>query len=221
MTWDKDPAICEHDKDKRFVDYKDASKIEWCGDCGKELSEAPDLNHMTGQTRKDELEAYFRLYANEAKVAEPRVALLSLSGWVQSGRPTFEQYHRRPKLQTPEGDKMTDVNTNATETTKPVKEKKEKAPRPPGAKALVRQIFAANPNAALTIEEIAAQTGKPASSITTAISDLKSTKYCKPGDPLKLYRHSTGKYSLVEEVKPAETSTAAAAGTQAEAPPLS
>ena len=92
-------------------------------------------------------------------------------------------------------------------------DKKAKAPRPKGAKVLVRELFA-DANAAYSLDELAAKTGKPAGSITTAISDLRSTKYCKPGDPLNLHRWSDGKYRLTEEPKAAETAAAPAGQTQ-------
>lgn len=115
----------------------------------------------------------------------------------------------------------TDATAAAASTTAAATEgKKEKAPRPKGAKVLVRELYAANPAGEFTVEEISTAIGKPASSVTTALSDLRSEKYCKPGEPLVLHRHASGKYSLTAEVKP-EAPPAAAAGTQSsEALPL-
>lgn len=115
-----------------------------------------------------------------------------------------------------QGEDMSTTETQvapATTTT----EKKEAAPRPKGAKVLVRELYAANPGGAYTVEEIASAIGKEKGSVTTAISDLKSATYCKPGDPLVLHRHKDGKYSLTAEVEAA----APAAGTVADttAPP--
>lgn len=196
-VWTKDQATCNHEGSERFFDVKDGFRIGWCGDCGGETSRVPDPNQLTGQSRRDDLDTYFKEYANEQKAAGGN-AILSYKGWIEAGRPTFAERRaefNKPKPQTPEGDnEMTKTTTTNTTT------KKEKAPRPAGAKALVREIFTKDPNAEFTIEELAQKTGKGVPSITTAISDLKSTKYSKPGEPLKLHRHKNGKFSLKEPV---------------------
>ena len=56
-------------------------------------------------------------------------------------------------------------------------------------------------------------------SVTTAISDLRSTTYCKPGEPLSLTRLPDGNYALVsaEAAKAAKKATAEAVKAEAAA----
>lgn len=224
-VWENDPKTCTHEGTDRNFEYKEGDRITYCGGCGQTITTEPNPNAQlpVGLTKRDDLDEYFKRYADAAKQHEPRIAILSYSGWMQAGRPTFEQTQAQwqKTTKTPEGD--TTVTTEATAQTGTATTTKAKKARPAGAKALVRKIFTDNPGAELTIEELATQTGKPASSITTAISDLRSAKYSKPGDPLKLFRHKSGKYSLTEpaaeEVAPATGQTAATAPAVAAQPP--
>lgn len=171
----------------------------------------------------------FNEYERAAKEITPRVAIMSIQHWREAGRPTasywyVDQFIKPAGVNPASQGEPTIMSTPETGTGAPnatptstAPAAKEKKARPAGAKTLVRQVYANEPAGEYTVEELASKTGKPTSSITTAISDLRSTKYCKPGDPLVLHRHSNGKYSLTEEVKveaPAAGSDATAQATQ-------
>lgn len=94
-----------------------------------------------------------------------------------------------------------ETNTATANATTAPAATEPKAPRPKGAKLLIRELYT-DESTALTIDEMAAATGKQNGSLQTAISDLKSSKYCAPGDPLVLNKWSDGKYRLAEEPKP-------------------
>ena len=82
---------------------------------------------------------------------------------------------------------------------KPVKVAKEKpAPKAKakGVKSLIRALFAVT-GARHSIVEICALTAGTDVSVKTAISDLRSATYCKPGEPLFLTRLADGKYALL------------------------
>ena len=89
---------------------------------------------------------------------------------------------------------------------KPVKVAKTPKPaRAKGVKSLIRELFSIA-GARHTVEEICALTAGTKVSVATAISDLRSAKYCTPGDPLPLTRLSDSKYALLsaEEKEVAE-----------------
>lgn len=216
-VWDNDPKTCTHEGTERCYEYKDDQRIMYCGGCGTTISSEPDPKSVLpeGRTKRDDLDEYFKVYANEAK-SVGGTSILSYRGWIEEGRPTFQERKERfsKPTQTLEGE-------NTTTMAKEKAEKKDKAPRPAGAKTLVRQILTAQPTASFSLEELAQQTGKPTSSITTAISDLKSSKYCKPGDPLVIHRSKAGRYSLtafVEEAEAGKTEGTTAGATGSEAP---
>lgn len=78
------------------------------------------------------------------------------------------------------------------------KDKEVKAPviRPAGIKTLIFEHFTKNKDTAhLTVEEILATVGGSKASVTTAISDLRSTKYCGKNGTMNLVRLD-GKYCL-------------------------
>ena len=70
------------------------------------------------------------------------------------------------------------------------------AESPTGVKALIRTLFKEE-GVAYTVEEICEKTGKGRSNVTTALSDLKSDKYCGPGGKIILCRRNDGRYYCV------------------------
>ena len=69
-------------------------------------------------------------------------------------------------------------------------------PRTKGVKSLIRDLFAVE-GARHTVAEIVTLTGGTEVSVKTALSDLRSATYCKPGEPLNLTRLPTGSYALL------------------------
>jgi len=129
------------------------------------------------------------------------------------------------------------ANSNENVATLPKQEKLERAyevacakPEAPakparakGVKSLIRELFAVA-DARHSLEDIMKLTGGTKVSVTTAISDLRSTTYCKPGEPLSLTRLPDGNYALVsaeaaaaEKAKVAAEAEAAKAAKKAEA----
>lgn len=148
-------------------------------------------------------------FVTAAKTIPEKVSVMSIQSWRDEGRPTAEEFYPslqpggRVRFQFPdEGDSMSTAQTKVTAPETP------KAPKAKSTKVLVRELFSSS-SAAYTREEIMAATGKGEGSVTTAISDLKSEKYCKPGTPLVLYRWADQKYRLTAEPI-AETASAAA-----------
>lgn len=81
---------------------------------------------------------------------------------------------------------------------KAAKPAKESAPRKKGVKTLISEMFTTGDGPAtlhLSVEEIMAATTGTKASVTTAISDLRSTTYCGKGGVVKLERIG-GKYAL-------------------------
>jgi len=111
---------------------------------------------------------------------------------------------------------------------KPVKVAKEKpAPkvRTKGVKTLIRELFAV-PGARHSVDDICKLTEGTKVSVTTAISDLRSPTYCKPGDVLNLTRLADGMYGhlstgeaekLAADTEKAKEAAAAAKKAEADA----
>lgn len=171
---------------------------------------------MTDSMSRTEENSLYLEYRKGAEAVKPPVAILSFQGWRDEGRPTAQQFHSFYNQPTP-GEIRTNQEVNnkmsATETTAT----DAKAPRAKSTKTLIRELFA-NEKAAYTLEEIEQATGKQKGAVTTAISDLKSEKYCKPGEPLSLHRWtSDNKYRLTaepESAKPAKVAPASKTSEQ-------
>ncbi len=102
--------------------------------------------------------------------------------------------------------------------TKPaVKEAPAKPARAKGVKQLIRELFAV-PGARHSIDDIMTLTSGTKVSVTTAISDLRSATYCKPGEPMSLTRLGDGKYALLsaDEIAAAKADAEAAKTKAAE-----
>jgi hypothetical protein len=107
--------------------------------------------------------------------------------------------------------------------TKPAIEKVAPPARAKGVKSLIRELFTV-PGASHSVDDIMSLTGGTKVSVTTALSDLRSPTYCKPGEPLSLTRLPSGKYELIApeeaeaaKAKIAEEAEAAKAAKKAEA----
>jgi len=83
-----------------------------------------------------------------------------------------------------------------------------KAARSKGVKALIRDLFAVE-GAKHTVAEIVELTGGSEVSVKTALSDLRSATYCKPGEPIELYRLPSGHYAIVSKEQVAAEKAAA------------
>lgn len=103
-------------------------------------------------------------------------------------------------------------------TEKPgAKEKEVKAPviRPAGVKTLIFEHFTQNKDTAhLTVEEIMATVKGSKASVTTAISDLRSPKYCGKNGIMNLVRLD-GKYCLAGSAVAEKAAAAEAAAKEA------
>ena len=97
-----------------------------------------------------------------------------------------------------------------------------KAAKAKGVKALIRDLFAVE-GARHNVADIVRITGGTEVSVKTALSDLRSPVYCKPGEPLTdLHRLPDGNYGIVSEAgvvaaKAADAAAKEAAGAEAKA----
>jgi len=114
----------------------------------------------------------------------------------------------------PKAVRLAIAKTNADVATMPEEEqlarayevacKPVKAPKAPpkarakGVKQLIRELFS-QAGARYTVAEMCEKTGGTEVSVKTAISDLRSPTYCKPGDPLNLSRVEDNKYALLSD----------------------
>ena len=141
------------------------------------LAEAGEGHHLVIAANKDEFDALHEDVRSHIAKTNANVATL----------PHEEQLERAYEVATT---KVEAVNQPKPSTSK-------------GVKVLIRQLFAVE-GARHSIEDVMHLTEGSKSSVTTAISDLRSPKYCKPGEPLRLTRLPDGNYALVSKEYAAE-----------------